>query len=99
MSENQTVLNTDYTYCVSHMECSYTGQKLQAGKIHGLSEAGKPILVRYDLEKLKNAISKETLAMRAEGGFWRYREFLPVQSHKNIASLGEVMTPLIDCPK
>ena len=93
------VLNQNYTNCVSHLECSYTGQKLTSGVVHGLSEAGKPIIVRYDLEKLKNNLTKEELASRTEGGFWRYREFLPVTDYKNIASLGEVITPLIDCPK
>ena len=41
---------------VSHLECSITGKKYEANKIHGLSEAGRPLLVRYNLEKLKNEI-------------------------------------------
>ena len=43
---------------VSHLECSITGKKYEANKIHGLSDAGRPLLVRYNLEKLKNEISR-----------------------------------------
>ena len=95
----KTVFNTHLPSCVSHLECSYTGQKYTAGQVYGLSDAGKPIIVRYNLEKLKNAVTKQDLSLRYEGGFWRYREFLPVTDYKNISSLGEVITPLIECPK
>src|SRR6185369_10795511 len=84
-------------YFVTHLECSLTGERFEAGQLHNLSKAGKPLLVRYDLERLARSVSKEKLASRAED-LWRYREFLPVQHTKNIVSLGEVRTPLIDCP-
>lgn len=83
---------------VTHLECSYTGKKYEAGKVHGLSDAGKPLLVRYDLDALKNAVSKETLAKRTEG-FWRYHEFLPVANPEHRISLGEVVTPLVHLPQ
>jgi threonine synthase len=79
---------------VTHLECSMTGERYEADQVHGLSKAGKPLLVRYDLTALRKAVSKEALAERT-GGFWRYREFLPVRHAKNVVELGEVMTPLI----
>ncbi|MDC0033445.1 threonine synthase [Alphaproteobacteria bacterium] len=79
----------------SHLECGATGEVYTADEIHGLSAAGKPLLVRYDLKLLGKTVSKETLAERTEGGFWRYREFLPVRRTENVISLGEVMTPLV----
>jgi threonine synthase len=79
---------------VSHLECSYTGQRYDAGRVYGLSEAGKPLLARYNLDTLRGAVSKGDLAGRADG-FWRYREFLPVTKAANRISLGEVVTPLI----
>ena len=82
---------------VTHLECSYTGEIVEAKKVHGLSAAGKPLLVRYDLDALKNSISKTALAVRTEG-FWRYREFLPVEHAQNRISLGEIVTPLIRLP-
>ncbi len=79
---------------VTHLECSYTGERYEAGRVHGLSSAGKPLLVRYNLEALSKALSKEALSKRKDG-FWRYREFLPVEKAENRISLGEVVTPLI----
>ena len=40
------------TNFVTHLECSLTGTKYEKNKIHGLSEEGKPLLVRYDLKKM-----------------------------------------------
>jgi len=88
-------LYNDKPSCVSHLECSITGKDdYEAGKIHGLSEAGRPLLVRYDLDTLKNSVTREEIEARP-GGFWKYREFLPVENGENVISLGEVMTPLI----
>lgn len=80
---------------VSHLECSITGKRYEAGQIHGLSEAGRPLLVRYDLERLGAEITKETIGASADPGFWRYASFLPVTKPQNRISLGEVVTPLI----
>ena len=74
------------------------GDHYAAGEVHGLSKAGKPLLVRYDLPALAAAITKSTLSARPPE-MWRYREFLPVQKVENIVRLGEVMTPLIPLPK
>ena len=83
---------------VTHLECSFTGKTYAADQLHGLSEAGKPLLVRYDLDALGAHLSKAMLAARP-ADFWRYREMLPVRSEQNIISLGEAVTPLIPAPK
>jgi len=85
----------EYATFVTHLECSQTGEKYPADVQHGLSKAGKPLLVRYDLAALKRAVSKDELANR-DGGFWKYREFLPVRKNENVVRLGEVATPLVD---
>ena len=87
-------MGDDLPTFVTHLECSATGVTYEADRVHGLSEAGKPLLVRYDLDALGRAIDKETLARRA-GGFWRYREFLPVRRAENVITLGEVVTPIV----
>ncbi|MEM9533234.1 MAG: threonine synthase, partial [Pseudomonadota bacterium] len=57
---------------VTHLECSLTGKVYPAGELHGLSEAGRPLLVRYDLDALGTAITPATLAGRPDrNGFWR----------------------------
>ena len=79
---------------VTHLECSLTGEHYPADQVHGLSAAGRPLLVRYDLTGLSRAVGKADIAGR-QGGFWRYREFLPVRRTENVVSLGEVVTPMI----
>jgi threonine synthase len=82
---------------VTHLECAMTGERHEADEVHNLSRAGKPLLVRYDLTGVRKALSKDVLARRAPD-LWRYRELLPIRQHKDIVSLGEVMTPLIRMP-
>jgi threonine synthase len=79
---------------VTHLECSATGASYPADELHNLSDAGKPLLVRYDLPAIAAAVDRDQLAARAPD-LWRYQEFLPVRP-ENIVSLGETMTPLID---
>ena len=35
---------------VTHLECGYEGDRYEADTLQNLSKAGKPLLVRYDLE-------------------------------------------------
>jgi threonine synthase len=90
-------LTEDRPHCVTHLECGLTGERYDAGEVHGLSRAGRPLLVRYDLDRLARSISKESLAARPPD-LWRYREFLPVRRASSIVSLGEAMTPIIPLP-
>ena len=83
---------------VTHLECSATGEHYPADRLHGLSNAGKPLLVRYDAAALGAALDKQTVARRPPD-LWRYREFLPVRKPANIVSLGEAMTPLVALPR
>jgi threonine synthase len=91
-------LTTERPTFVTHLECSETGERYAADEIHNLSRAGKPLLVRYDLDGVKKALSKDALARR-EPDLWRYRELLPVRRVADIVSLGETMTPLLALPK
>jgi threonine synthase len=44
---------------VTHLECSATGERHPAGTLHGLSRAGAPLLVRYDLKRLARAVGRQ----------------------------------------
>jgi threonine synthase len=80
---------------VTHLECSACGLKHEARRLHNLcSECGKPLLVRYDLERAAASLTKESLPARG-ANLWRYREVLPVEHDENIVSLGEGFTPLL----
>lgn len=82
---------------VTHLECGYTGERYEADRLQNLSNAGKPLLVRYDLKAARAKLTKDALAQRAPT-MWRYRELLPVRSTANIVTLGETMTPVLGCP-
>ncbi|MCP4815932.1 MAG: threonine synthase, partial [Planctomycetaceae bacterium] len=84
----------EYPTFVTHLECSYTGETYPADELRGLSDVGKPLWVRYDLDALAQSVSKEQLRARLPE-FWRYREFLPVRRSENIVRLGEGMTPIL----
>src|SRR5215831_14026843 len=91
-------LTADLPSFVTHLECALTDERHEADQVHNLSRAGKPLLVRYDLEGVRKALSKETLAKRPPD-LWRYRELLPVRKTENIVSLGETMTPIVAMPR
>ena len=83
---------------VTHLECSLTGERYDAAKLHGLSEAGKPLLVRYDLGAVAKAVSREDLAAR-EPTMWKWRELLPLPDGAPPISLGEPQTPILPLPR
>ena len=83
------------TNFVTHLECSISGKTYPAGKVHGLSDEGRPLLVRYDLDRMKRELGKDDIAASTANGFWRYAPMLPVTKAESRISLGEVMTPLI----
>ena len=96
--QNNENLTTERPTFVTHLECGMAGDHYAADQVHELSQAGKPLLVKYDLKGLAAAITPEQLAERP-ADMWRYREFLPVRHVDNIVSLGECHTPLISLPR
>ncbi|NDG46702.1 MAG: threonine synthase [Flavobacteriia bacterium] len=81
---------------VTHLECSLTKEKYPKDKVLELSQAGRPLLVKYDLERINSEISKDSFKDSALPGFWRYYPLLPISDLQSIVSLGETITPLID---
>jgi threonine synthase len=80
---------------LTHLECAACGLEHEARRLLNLCrECEKPLLVRYDLERAKRTLTKESLGGRG-ADLWRYREVLPVERDANIVSLGEGWTPLL----
>jgi threonine synthase len=79
---------------VTHLECSLTGEHYEADQLHGLSRAGRPLLVRYDLGAVRGFVPRAMIEARPTD-LWRWRELLPVRHTENIVSLGEIETPLV----
>jgi threonine synthase len=86
-----------YSY-LSHLECPQCGERFEAEKVQQLCVCGSPLLVRYNLDKLKEDLSREDLAGR-KSDLWRYHELLPVVDEGNVVTLGEGMTPLLELPR
>lgn len=80
---------------VKHLECSNCRREYPARRLHNLcTECGKPLLARYDLQRIAKFMTRQVLFSR-DSSLWRYREILPVTKESNIVSLGEGWTPLI----
>jgi threonine synthase len=84
---------------VTHLECAACGLEHEARRLLNLCrECGKPLLVRYDLERARRTLTKESLGGR-RSDLWRYREVLPVERDEDIVSLGEGWTPLLQATR
>ena len=81
---------------ITHLECSLTQEKYPKDRVLELSNAGRPLLVKYDLEALSNTYTKEEFKDSPLPGFWRYYPLLPITNQESIISLGETITPLIN---
>ncbi len=80
---------------VKHLECSSCKREYPARQLYNVcTECGKPLLARYDLQRIAKFMTRQVLFGRASS-LWRYREVLPVMKERNIVSLGEGWTPLV----
>jgi len=80
---------------VTHLECAACHLEHEARRLHNLCRnCGKPLLVRYDMERVSRTLTKESLSAR-RADLWRYREVLPVENDENVVTLGEGWTPLL----
>jgi threonine synthase len=82
---------------VTHLESAIDGTHLPADCVQTLHK-DRPLWVRYDLEAVGRAMTKQLVAGRAPT-MWRYRELLPPVDDASIVSLGEGMSPLLACPR
>jgi threonine synthase len=83
---------------VTHLECAATGESVLANALHGLSPAGRPLLVRYDLDAARASLTAAKIEARL-ADMWRWREILPIRDISDIVSLGESETPLVGLPQ
>src|SRR5579862_5953479 len=88
----------DTLSALTHLECSLCKQKFEPGKVHNLCPCGGPLLVRYDLARIRQRWTREQL-VSGPNCMWRYAPVLPVTRQASIVSLGEGMTPLVRTPR
>jgi threonine synthase len=83
---------------VTHLECARCGARADhLREAHLCAECGGPLLVRYDLERMKGSVPRNVLYGR-QHSLWRYRELLPLDDAEDAVSLGEGNTPLYELP-
>lgn len=82
---------------VSHLEAAIDGTVLPFGRLANMHN-GRPIWVRYHLDKIRAAVTPAEIATRPPS-LWRYRELLPLPLGEEPVTLGEGMTPLLHCAR
>jgi threonine synthase len=85
------------SHFVSHLEAAIDGTRIDFGKPVN-THHGRPIWVRYHLDQIRAAITPADMATRPPS-LWRYRELLPLPFETTPVTLGEGMTPLLECPR
>jgi threonine synthase len=84
---------------VTHVECTLCGRRHDAERLLAVCErCGQMLAVRYDLERVAAAVTREALAPRPPG-MYRFRELTPLDDGEVPVTLGEGGTPLLPFPR
>jgi threonine synthase len=84
---------------LSHVECTVCGTRHDAGELLTVCRAcGQMLAARYDLERVRAAVTRESLAIRPPG-MYRFRELTPLGPRDEPVTLGEGGTPLLPLPR
>ena len=80
---------------LKHLECTYCGLIHSAHEPNRLCiSCGKVLYPRYDIEKARREVSKESFSER-DSNMWRYFEMMPILNPQNVVTLGEGFTPIL----
>jgi threonine synthase len=80
---------------LKQLECTDCKKKSDPNKIQTFCvECQTPLLARYDLEKARSELDRDSFSYRS-GGMWRWHELLPVHHNENRITLGEGSTPVL----
>ena len=78
---------------IQHLECSRCGERTSAEQPRTVCpKCAGTLYVRYDLEAIRKAVSRESLATSSRHGMWRYAALLP---EAEPVTLGEGFTPML----
>jgi len=84
---------------VSHVECTICGHRQDARRVLTVCDkCGQMLAVRYDLARVRAAVSKDVLRGRPPG-MYRFRELTPLDDAETPVTLGEGGTPLLALPR
>ena len=77
------------------IKCAKCGKVYDMSSVPPNDECGGRIDFEFDLEVMKETITRESLSTRIPG-LWKYFELMPLNDRKNIVTAGEGGTPLIE---
>ncbi|HUE96661.1 MAG TPA: pyridoxal-phosphate dependent enzyme, partial [Longimicrobiaceae bacterium] len=84
---------------MTHVECTVCGHRHDHRQLLTVCVAcGQMLAARYDLDRVRAAVTKDELASRPPG-MYRFRELTPLESHEEPVTLGEGGTPLLALPR
>ena len=87
------------TSFATHLECSRCQEDFPVDQVQQVCKSdGGPLLVRYDLRRVRDSVTKDALRERPDT-LWRYRELLPLEDPSHAVSLGEPKTGLLETPR
>ena len=87
--------NNKESYII-HLECTNCGKQFDANQLNNLcTSCGKVLYPRYDLEKVKEILTKDSIQCRKKYNIWRLHEIMPVEQPEFRITLGEGWTPII----
>ncbi|MHA2178841.1 MAG: threonine synthase, partial [Candidatus Thorarchaeota archaeon] len=78
---------------IKSIKCAKCGKTYDMSNVPANDGCGGRIDFEFDIELLKETITKENLAKRTPG-LWKYFELMPLNNQKNIVTAGEGGTPL-----
>ena len=81
---------------VEELKCLKCGKKYAPTKgLYTCKKCNGKLDILYDYDGIAEKINKKELEKRSPG-VWKYSEFLPIADQKNIVTLGEGGTPLLE---
>lgn len=84
---------------LTHLECPECHKTFNADIAQTYcSECKSPLLARYDLNLVRNSLTRDEIKHRPHG-MWRWAELLPVRDERFRLRLGEGDTPLLPLPR
>jgi threonine synthase len=79
---------------ISSIKCAKCGKEYDQHNVPPNDGCGGRIDFEFDLEALKESITRNSLKLR-NPGLWKYFDLMPLREHRNIITLGEGNTPLL----
>jgi threonine synthase len=84
---------------VTHVACTVCDRRHDAARFLTVCEGcGQMLAVRYDLERVARAVTRDALRSRPPG-MYRFRELTPLDDGEEPVTLGEGGTPLVAFPR